>query len=84
MASEQFDYDAKTEVDILSVADAIRSSHRLAPLTDEARELRRLEYESYRWECRQRGEQRAFEYRERQAEAEAIARAEHAADNSGS
>jgi hypothetical protein len=33
-----FDYEAETDADadaVLSVADAIRSVHRLAPLTDE-------------------------------------------------
>jgi len=36
--------------------------------------------EAYRWECRQREEERAAEYRERQLEAEADARAEAAAE----
>jgi len=73
MASD-FNYDSP-EVDPIAVADAIRCHYRLPELSQEEREQRRIENELYRWECQQRGEQRAFEYQQQQAaEAEAARR----------
>jgi hypothetical protein len=80
-----FDY-SQPDVPASAVADVvaeITSYGKLPPLSDEERETRRIERELYRWQCQQREEERAFEYRERQAEAEAIARAEHAAEIAG-
>jgi hypothetical protein len=74
-----FDYQAETKTDaVLSVADAIRSSHRLAPLTDEQKLQRQIEIEAWREEQAFLAAKRRFEYEQRQAEAEAIARHEAA------
>jgi hypothetical protein len=81
MATE-FDYtatDTPSDV-VLSVADAIRADYRLAPLTDEQKLQRRIDQEIWREQQALASERRAFEYQERQAEAEAIARAEQAAE----
>jgi hypothetical protein len=77
-----FDYDSPSVPDtaVADVVAAIRSHGQLPPLSDEGREQRRIANELYRRKCQQREEQRAFEYRERQAEGEAIARAEQAAE----
>ena len=59
---------------VADVAAQIANHGKLPPLSDEEREQRRVENELYRWECQQREEQRAFEYQQRQAEAESISR----------
>jgi hypothetical protein len=73
-----FDYEANTEVDVLSVADAIRSSHRLAPLTDEQKFRRQIEIEAWREEQAWASERREAERERLDAEQEAIARHEAA------
>jgi hypothetical protein len=65
---------------VADVVAAIRNHGKLPPLSEQEIEQRRIANELYHWECQRREEQRAFEYRERQAEAEAIARAERAAE----
>src|SRR5215831_7270991 len=62
---------------VADVVDDITSAGKLPPLSDEEREIRRLEKEAYRWECQQRDEERRIERERQQAEAEAAAR--HAA-----
>ena len=81
MATE-FDYNSP-DVSATAVADvvaAITSAGKLPPLSDEEREIRRLEKEAYRRECRRRDEERRIDRERQQAEAEAIARAELAAE----
>jgi Asp-tRNA(Asn)/Glu-tRNA(Gln) amidotransferase A subunit family amidase len=73
-----FDYEANTEVDVSSVADAIRSSHRLAPLTDQQKLQRRIQQEIHREEQAWKAEQRRAERERRKQEAEATARYEAA------
>jgi len=73
-----FDYEAETEIDVLSVADAIRSDYRLAPLTDEQKVQRRIEIEAWREEQAFLAEERCIERECQQAEAEAAARHEQA------
>jgi hypothetical protein len=55
-----FDYESEEtkQVDVSSVADAIRSSQRLAPLTDEQKIQRRIQQEIYREEQAWKAEQR--------------------------
>jgi hypothetical protein len=65
---------------VLSVADQIRSSHRLAPLTDEQKQQRRIAVEAWREEQALLAAERAFERERQQAEQEAAARAEQAAE----
>jgi hypothetical protein len=77
-----FDYNSPSVPDT-AVADVVAdiiSAGKLPPLSDAEKEQRRIDREIYRWECQQRDEQRRIEYEERQAEAEAVARAEQAAE----
>jgi hypothetical protein len=82
MASERFDYDSPAVPDttVADVAAAIRSNGKLPPLSDEERELRRLQNELYRIEKQEREEERRIERDRRQQEDEGIARAEAAAE----
>jgi hypothetical protein len=74
-----FDYRAETEADVvLSVADSIRSANRLAPVTDEQKLQRRIEIEAWNEQQAFLAEERRFEYEQRQAEIEAVARHEAA------
>jgi len=58
----KFDYSADTSTDaVASVADSIRSTHRLAPLTEEQKLQRRVEMEAFR-------EEQAWQAEERKAE----------------
>jgi hypothetical protein len=75
-----FDYEAP-DVPATAVADVvadISSAGKPPPLSDKEREQRRIENELYRWQCQQRAEERAFEYQQRQQEAESLARHEAA------
>jgi hypothetical protein len=74
----KFNYEENTEVDVASVADSIRSSCRLKPLTDQLKLRRQLEQEIWREEQAFLAEQRRAERERRQQEAEAIARHEAA------
>jgi hypothetical protein len=76
----EFDYDSPSIPDkaVADVVADISSRGQLPPLSDEEREQRRIANELYRWECQQREEERAFEYQQRQAEAESAARHEAA------
>jgi len=61
MATE-FGYETDTPADaVLSVADAIRASHRLAPLTDEQKLQRRIDQETWREQQAWQTEQRRIE-----------------------
>jgi hypothetical protein len=74
-----FDYEADVPADaVLSVADAIRSIHQLAPLTEEQKLQRRIDHEIFRDEQAWASEQRRLEREHRRAEAEAVARQEAA------
>lgn len=76
-----FDYEADTPADaVLSVADSIRSSCRLPPLTEKQKEQRRVEIEDHQELERWRAEDRRAERERQQAETEAIARQEAAAE----
>jgi hypothetical protein len=76
-----FDHTAEAPADaVLSVADAIRSSCRLAPLTEEQKLLRRAEMEVWHEEQQRLAEQRRADRERQRAEVEAIARAEVAAE----
>jgi hypothetical protein len=80
MAVKQFDYDSPS-VPASAIADVVReiqSAGKLLPLSDAEREQRRIAIELYRWECRQREEERRLERDRQQAEAEAVARQEAA------
>jgi hypothetical protein len=74
-----FDYDAQTDVAaVSSVADAIRDSHRLVPLTEEQKLQRRLEIEAWQEEQAFLAAESRLERERQQDEAEAIARHEAA------
>jgi len=75
-----FDYDSPSvpATTVADIAAQITSAGSLRELTEEELEQRRIANELYRWQCQQREEERAFEYQQRQAEAESIARHEAA------
>ena len=75
-----FDFDSPSVPDtaVADVVADITSHGQLPPLSDEERHERWLNNQLYLAECREREEQRAFEYRQQQAEAESIARHEAA------
>jgi hypothetical protein len=74
-----FNYEADTDADaVLSVADAIRSACRLAPLTDEQKIWRRVEIEAWREQQAWASEERRIERERQQAEQEAADRHEAA------
>jgi hypothetical protein len=78
----EFDYNAP-DVPDSAVADVVASivNHgKPPPLSDEDREIRRLEKEAYRWECRRRDEERRIERERREAERAEAASAELAAE----
>jgi hypothetical protein len=78
MASS-FDYSADTPTDaVASVADSIRSSHRLAPLTEEQKLQRMIEMDAFRQEQSWAEAERRAERERIDAEAEAVARHEAA------
>jgi hypothetical protein len=79
-ASRDLAYEQHTPSDaVSSVADAIRASHRLAPLTEQQKLTRRITQEIAREEREWREEQRRAERERQQQEQEAIARHEAAA-----
>jgi hypothetical protein len=73
----EFDYSAtEASDDVVRSVAAEMTGGGLKPLTDDER----VEWEIWREEQALLAEQRAVEYRERQTEQEAVARAEHAAE----
>jgi hypothetical protein len=69
----EFDPDYIAPPEVIDAVVAEMSGGGLKPLSDEEKEIRRLEHEAFLFECRQRDEQQRLEREPQRAEAEAEA-----------